>query len=206
MPLPTAQRRFAPRFVDNSSPTSRSYTRASKMSLVSLSPRFFSRMPPHLLRFSFFLFLKKNNSQLLFLFLILFLFLMKDNTTRFYILANHPSSPLPNTRYDGPGERNALIRLEVVQKPGAPGTPVAISDLLGALWLPVVRLDRRPSTTIPREQFGSVYFAEVIAGERSDGIPPSSQHAGLSSWRDRVLGAVARVVQSGGSADLLGTW
>jgi len=129
-----------------------------------------------------------------------------NNATRFYILANHPSSSLPNTRYDGPGERNALIRLEVVQKPGAPGALVAISDLLGALWLPVVRLDRRPSTRIPREQFGSVYFAEVIADERSDGVPPSSQHAGLSSWRERVLGAVARVVKSGGSADLLGTW
>jgi hypothetical protein len=163
-------------------------------------------MPPHLLRGFLFLFPFFFKNKFPFPFPFPFFFLMKDNTTRFYILANHPSSSLPNTRYDGPGERNALIRLEVVQKPGAPGAPVAISGLLGALWLPVVRLDRRPSTKIPREQFGSVYFVEVIAGERSDGIPPSSQHGGLSSWQERVLGAVARVVKSGGSADLLGTW
>jgi hypothetical protein len=82
-----------------------------------------------------------------------------------------------------------------------------------------VRIDRRPSTSEPREQFGSEYFVEVMDSERSDGLgpPPQQQQqqgrhvgkagiTGLSSWKERVVGAVARVVESGGRADLLGTW
>lgn len=147
---------------------------------------------------------------------------MKDNFTRFYILAGHPSSPpLPNTRDEQVKERNALVRLEVLPRTepqDAPGATVA--DLLGALCLPVVRVDRRPSTSVPRERFGSVYFVEVMDNERSDDRPRSplqqlpQRHAGqvetsgtdVSLWKERVLGAIARVVESGGRADLLGTW
>ncbi|KAH9984167.1 Prephenate dehydratase-domain-containing protein [Russula vinacea] len=125
------------------------------------------------------------------------------NFTRFYILANHPSSPLPNTRSNGRGECNALVRLE--------GARVTVSDLLAALRLPVVRMDRRPSITVPHERFGSVYLVEVMDDERSDGFRPSEcggevGTTSLPSWKDRVLGAIARVVESGGRATLLGTW
>jgi len=149
-----------------------------------------------------------------------------NNFTRFYILANHPSSPLPNTGDERIEERNALIRLEVPPKAELQGVPATVSDLLVALRLPVVRIDRRPSTSEPREQFGSEYFVEVMDNERSDGFgPPQPQQrqeqqpqqqgrhvvgkagiTGLSSWKERVVGAVARVVESGGRADLLGTW
>jgi hypothetical protein len=87
---------------------------------------------------------------------------------------------------------------------------VTVSDLLAALRLPALRIDRRPSTFVPREQFGSVYLVEVM-----DDVQPSSpspQYADkmgvtdLPSWKERVLGAVTRVVESGGRATLLGTW
>ncbi|KAH9969063.1 Prephenate dehydratase-domain-containing protein [Russula dissimulans] len=143
----------------------------------------------------------------------------QDNFTRFYIIANDASSPLPNTWSDGIRERNALIRLEVLQDCSesqgrrAPVT-VTISGLLAALGLAVARIDRRPSTSGPREQFGSVYFVEVMDTERLDSSQPSSQHTakvgntstGLSPWKERVFDAVTRVVESGGCADLLGTW
>jgi len=93
---------------------------------------------------------------------------------------------------------------------------VTVSDILAALRLPAVRLDRRPSTSVPREQFGSVYLVEVMNDERrSDGIQPSSSlqcadktgiTTGLLSWRERVLDAIARVAESGGRATLVGTW
>lgn len=134
----------------------------------------------------------------------------KDNFTRFYILANHPSSPLPNTQSDGFDERNALIRLEVVlqkaeSEPQAQDTRIEIvSDLLAALRLPALRIDRRPSISVPRKQFGDVYLIEVMDDERRwlDDFQSSS----LPSWRERVLGAISRVVESGGRATLLGTW
>jgi hypothetical protein len=96
------------------------------------------------------------------------------------------------------------------------GARVAVSDLLAALRLPVVRMDRRPSIAVPREQFGSVYLVEVMDNEdgSSDGARPSQGAAGevgitdlpRSSWRAKVLGAIARVVEGGGRAALLGTW
>ncbi|KAH9984662.1 Prephenate dehydratase-domain-containing protein [Russula compacta] len=135
------------------------------------------------------------------------------NFTRFYILANHPSSPLPNTRYDGLEECNALVRLEVLQRADLDShvAPPTISELLAALRLRAMRIDRRPSTSISRQRFGSVYFVEVIDSERSDDFRPSHDAskvgiAGLSPWKETVLGAVARVVESGGRANLLGTW
>jgi len=141
----------------------------------------------------------------------------QDNFTRFYILANHPSSPLPNTRSNGYGECNALIRLEVLPK--AVSEPqdtriMTVSDLLAALRLPTLRIDRRPSTSVPREQFGSVYLLEVMDVERQlDGFHPSTPQCAdkigvtdLPSWKERVQGAIMRVVESGGRATLLGTW
>ena len=96
---------------------------------------------------------------------------------------------------------------------------VTISDLLAALRLPALRVDRRPSISVPREPFGDVYLVEVMDDERrrqSDyGFQPSSpaqcaDEMGVtdlpSSWKERVLGAIARVVESGGRATLLGTW
>jgi hypothetical protein len=144
--------------------------------------------------------------------------LRKDNFTRFYILANHPSSPLPNTRSNGYGECNALIRLEVLPK--AESEPqntrtVTISDLLAALRLPALRIDRRPSTSAPREQFGCVYLVEAMDDERRlDGLQPSLSQRILCilgitdqpSWMERVQGAITRVVESGGRATLLGIW
>lgn len=143
----------------------------------------------------------------------------KDNSTRFYILANHPSSALPNTPNEWIEERNALIRLEVLSpKAVSQDAPVTISDLLAALRLSFSRVDRRPSTSVPREQSGSMYFVEVMDKERSDGSESSPQHqqergqtgkagiAGLVPWKETVLAAVARVVERGGRADLLGTW
>jgi hypothetical protein len=143
----------------------------------------------------------------------------KDNSTRFYILADHPSSPLPNTPNEGIEERKALIRLEVLPpKAVSQDTTVTISDLLAALRLPVSRIDRRPSTSVPREQYGSTYLVEVMGSERTDGSESSPQRqkgrgdpgkagiAGLVPWKERVLAAVARVVEREGRADLLGTW
>jgi hypothetical protein len=144
----------------------------------------------------------------------------KDNFTRFYILANDPSSPLPNTLDERIEERNALIRLEVLPRTESQGAPVTIADLLVVLRLPVERVDRRPSTSVPRERFGSVYFVEVMDNERSDGprsLPqqqPLLRHAGeaettgtnVSLWKEKVRCAIARVVERGGRADLLGTW
>jgi len=142
-----------------------------------------------------------------------------NNSTRFYILADHPSSPLPNTPNEGIEERIALIRLEVLPpKAVSQDTTMTVSDLLAALRLPVSRIDRRPSMSIPREQYGSTYLVEVMGGERSDGSESSPQHqqgrghpgkagiAGLVQWKERVLAAVARVVEREGRADLLGTW
>ncbi|KAI9513028.1 PDT-domain-containing protein [Russula earlei] len=137
-----------------------------------------------------------------------------DNFTRFYVLANDASSPLPNAWHDGSGERNALIRLEALpESESQSSSPPTISGLLAALGLPAARIDRRPSTTVSRERFRSVYFVEVVDVMRSDGSRPSSQHsakvgrsASLSPWKERVVAAVARAVESGGRADLLGTW
>jgi prephenate dehydratase len=147
-----------------------------------------------------------------------FLFPLKENFTRFYILSNHPTSPLPNTRNEERGECNALIRLEL-QRPASSKAPqtsaVTVTDLLAALRLPGVRLDRRPSSSsAQREQFDSVYFVEVLDdNEHGDSSQPSSRPSGRdgitgrsSSWMDRVLGAITRVAESGGRADLLGTW
>jgi len=141
---------------------------------------------------------------------------VSENFTRFYILANRPSSPLPNTRYDGRGEFNALIRLELQQKVELNTTSQdsphpTVTDLLAALRLPAVRIDRRPSAQ--RELFGSVYLVEVIDSEASNDSQPS-QRVGeedivtglLLPWKERVLDAIARVVARGGRADLLGTW
>jgi hypothetical protein len=137
---------------------------------------------------------------------------VSENFTRFYILANHPSSPLPNTPSNGRGECNALVRLEVLLRTAeSQGARITVSDLLAALRLPVVCIDRRPSITVPREQFGSLYLVEVMDDERLDDFRPSECAGevgitGLPSWKDRVLGAIARVVESGGRATLLGTW
>ena len=135
--------------------------------------------------------------------------LFSENFTRFYILANRPSSPLPNTRHDGPGEFNALIRLEPQQKVAtsqdSPHLAGIVTDLLAALRLPAVRIDRRPS--LQRELFGSVYLVEVIDDEASRPSQRVGEEDGLlSPWKDRVLDAIARVVSRGGRADLLGTW
>lgn len=145
----------------------------------------------------------------------IYFFHRKENCTRFYIVANHPSSPLPNTPYEGREECNALIRLEP-QRPASSTAPqnsaATVTDLLAALRLPAVRIDRRPSRSSQGEPFGSVYFVEVIDdNERADTSQPSSQHPGgdagrSSSWMDRVRGAIARVTDCGGRADLLGTW
>jgi hypothetical protein len=104
----------------------------------------------------------------------------------------------------------------VLQKAEEQGARVTVSDLLAALRLPVMRMDRRPATTVPHEQFGSVYLVEVMDDDeqRSDGSSQPSESCadkvgitGLpSSWRGRILGAIARVVESGGRASLLGTW
>ncbi|KAF8273919.1 Prephenate dehydratase-domain-containing protein [Lactarius quietus] len=139
-----------------------------------------------------------------------------QNFTRFYVLANHPSSPLPNTPINGRGELNALIRMELQQKGElnitSQGSPhPTITDLLAALRLPAVRIDRRPS--VQRELFGSVYLVEVI-DDKASNDSQLSQGVGeegvvavlLSPWKDRVLDAIARVVAQGGDADLLGTW
>ena len=147
----------------------------------------------------------------------IFIFPIKENTTRFYILSNHPTSPLPNTRYEERGECNALIRLEL-QRPESSvalqTSAVTVTDLLAALCLPGVRIDRRPSSSSAQhKQFDSVYFVEVVDdNEHADPSQPSSQPSGRdgitgrSSWMDRVLGAIARVAESGGRADLVGTW
>jgi hypothetical protein len=136
--------------------------------------------------------------------------LWKDNFTRFYILANHPSSPLPNTRSNGHGERNALIRLQVLQKaesgPQDSTRIVAVSDLLAALRLPVSRIDRRPSTSGSREQFESVYLLEVMDDGRRAADASEMGVTDLPSWEERVLGAITRAVESGGRATLLGIW
>lgn len=141
----------------------------------------------------------------------------QDNFTRFYILANHPSLLLPYTQSNGYRECNALIRLEVLQKAESElqdAPIVTISDLLAALRLPVLRIDRRPSTFVQREQFGSVYLVEVMDHERrSDGFQPSSPRCAdkmrftyLTSWKETVESAITRTVQSGGCATLLGIW
>jgi hypothetical protein len=109
-----------------------------------------------------------------------------------------------------------VLPQKAVSQGGGVRVTVSVSDLLAALRLPVVRMDRRPSTTVPRERFGSVYLVEVMDDEEgsSDDSRPSQGAAsevgitGLprSSWRDKVLGSIARVVEGGGRAVLLGTW
>lgn len=107
--------------------------------------------------------------------------------------------------------------MEVLQK--AESEPkdtriVTVSDLLAALRLPALRVDRRPSTSVPREQFGSVYLVEVMDDERRlDGFQTSSAQCAdkmgitdLLSWKERVLGAITRVAECGGRVTLLGTW
>jgi hypothetical protein len=165
-----------------------------------------------------------SSDETFFFFFLTFLSLVlgvKDNFTRFYILASHPLSPLPNTQDERIKERNALVRLEILPRMEPQDTPGAtVADLLAALRLLVVRVDRRPSTSVPRERFGSVYFVEVMDNDRSDDRPRSppqqqpQRHVGqvdttatdMSLWKEKVLGAIARVVESGGRADVLGTW
>jgi hypothetical protein len=92
---------------------------------------------------------------------------------------------------------------------------VTVTDLLAALRLPGVRVDRRPSSSsAQRKQFDSVYFVEVVDdNEHANPSQPSSRPSGRdgitgrsSSWMDSVLGAITRVAESGGCVDLLGTW
>ena len=139
---------------------------------------------------------------------------LSENFTRFYILANHPSSPLPNTPHGGREELNALIRLELQQGRAEIDTTShelphpTITDLLAALRLPAIRIDRRPS--VQRELFGSVYIVEAIddeASQPSQLVCEEDHVTGLSSpWMDKVFDAIARVVARGGRADLLGIW
>lgn len=137
---------------------------------------------------------------------------LSENFTRFYILANHPSSPLPNTQHDGREGLNALTRLEVQQIDSTLHEPPhpTITDLLAALRLPSIRIDRRPSVQVQHELFGSVYIVEVIDDEASQSpqlVGEEDVVIGLSSpWKDKVLDAIARVVARGGRADLLGVW
>ena len=125
--------------------------------------------------------------------------------------------PLPNTRYDGRGEFNALIRLELQQKAELNTTSQdpphpTISDLLAALRLPAIRIDRRPS--VQHKLFSSVYLVEVIDGETCNDSRPltrPSQEEDVATrlllpWKDTVLDAIARVVARGGRVNLLGTW
>jgi hypothetical protein len=115
---------------------------------------------------------------------------------------------LPNTRYDGRGECNALIRLELQQKAATSQDSLhdTVTDLLAALRLPAIRIDRRPS--VKRELFGSVYLVEAIDDEASQPSQRVDEEDAklLSPWKERVLDAIARVVARGGRADLLGTW
>ncbi|KAI0271385.1 Prephenate dehydratase-domain-containing protein [Gloeopeniophorella convolvens] len=133
----------------------------------------------------------------------------RHNYTRFYVLANHPSSPLPNSR-DDERERHALIRLDVPRTPSATSRSASttVTDLLATLHLPAARVDRRPSAQ--PDLFHSVYFVEVTDPERLEthhGISHAGKLNGAKPpWRERVLDAIARVTESGGRADLLGTW
>src|SRR5258708_19580612 len=73
--------------------------------------------------------------------------------------------------------------------------------------LPAVHIDRRPSTSVPREQFSSKYLVEVMDDKwRSDDFQPSSlqsadrmaiisQVISLSSRKERVLSPILRMIE-----------
>ncbi|KAH9022633.1 hypothetical protein EDB85DRAFT_1895158 [Lactarius pseudohatsudake] len=129
-----------------------------------------------------------------------------------------PTTPLPNTRYDGRGEFNALIRLELQRKveglnASQDSSHPTATDLLAALCLPAIRMARDWRPSAQHELFGSVYLVEVFDNEASNASRPS-QRVGedvvtgslLPPWKERILDGIARVVTRGGRADLLGTW
>jgi len=107
------------------------------------------------------------------------------NFTRFYILSATLDSELPTRT---PNYTRGLVRLAAND-----GTP-SVMQLLAALEMNVVRLDRRPQLDSTR-LLHDVYFAEI---ERGD-----NDHA---SWIPYIERAIDRVRASGGEAELLGIW
>ncbi|KAL1951614.1 hypothetical protein VTO73DRAFT_763 [Trametes versicolor] len=133
-----------------------------------------------------------------------------SNTTRFFILANSPDSPLPGGPRE-PRRQRALIRIgnPPHQQP-ADEAPVPnrllhtiTSTLMTTFGCAALRIDRRPSLTdVP---FDDVYFVEV--GDVT--LPVLSAAASKCSeaeWLERVQAGVDRIRAAGGEATILGLW
>ncbi|KAI0830701.1 PDT-domain-containing protein [Trametes gibbosa] len=133
-----------------------------------------------------------------------------SNTTRFFILANSPDTPLPGGQREHRRQR-ALVRISnsPLQR-HADEAPLSnrllhtvTSTLMTTFGCAALRIDRRPSLTdVP---FDDVYFVEV--GDVN--LPVMSAEANKSceaEWLSRVQAGVERIRAVGGEATILGMW
>ncbi|KAI0036608.1 Prephenate dehydratase-domain-containing protein [Vararia minispora EC-137] len=120
------------------------------------------------------------------------------NFTRFYVLANERSSPLPWVCLDE-SQRYALLRVQPCLN--AKGQRSTINELMAALQLPTSRVDRRPSGHGP---FDHVYILEVFSKSRDE--MNGESHCEADRWEDMVQEGIRRVIDTGDEAALLGIW
>lgn len=142
------------------------------------------------------------------------------NFTRFYVVANDPTShiPLLTSSISSNRRRQALIRVTIKPLPassqskGASLTP-NIFECLASLppTLTPARVDRRPS--LQAVPFQDVYFIELY--ERPEGSvevdhdvreSEDGSERGVGRWAEDVQSGADRMNSLGAPARVLGTW
>lgn len=122
-----------------------------------------------------------------------------ENFTRFYVVVRAEQVERPQWLAESQPCR-ALIRITTRPRLAITTSPkveaAGISNLLSALQMNVIRIDRRPS--LEPTPFHDVYFVEII---REDGTSD-----GGCTWRRETKMALKRIEEAGGNARLIGFW
>jgi prephenate dehydratase len=131
------------------------------------------------------------------------------NITRFYILGASLQIPLPLSVPEVCPKR-ALCRVSLTPSKTKMATatathsrasqPCTITEVIVALALSAIRIDRRPSLT--GEAFQDVYFVEMQEAHAS-AAPAVEQEL---TWELKLEGAIERVKSLGVHVVLLGSW
>lgn len=144
-------------------------------------------------------------------------FCFLDNFTRFYILANHPTSSIPilsNRNQGDPEERGQALICITVDPTGHPysestgsnssRTRPSILEYVSLLPHTATRMDRRPS--LNHAPFQDVYFVELLETLESPVENGRSKGGRNSSWVERIHDGVRRIHDAGGDVQVLGIW
>ncbi|KAG6888028.1 hypothetical protein C0995_010993 [Termitomyces sp. Mi166 len=118
-------------------------------------------------------------------------FMLQANFTRFYLIARDKDAVIPETIHEKDSNRG-LVRVSLEPPKSSPSQ--TISQILGALNMDVLRIDRRPSL---QGNFSNTYFIEIQA---------NATHQGRETWLLAASQAVEHIKQAGGDAQLIGLW